>query len=278
MPQQRDLQTGAIILLASQKPPSRQVLDWLNKGLAAAAACESSNRCQQDSAQGQQESGNRRQQESAALNAVGGNMPVDKAAEKPTVKELEAQFAAAKAEEGQQAAASGAPADIACRNRSPSPMPGQMTCPQRWHCLNGWRPCSFCSLASSWKGIPAETEEADMLMLAAARVAAAAEEAEDGQLPGSSSEAEVTEGAASVLAASQALNGSNIGRLVKLVPLLQFNPPSAIHLQSARAVQADFFRMPEYQSSRIDALLRPILISATMQSCPHYVQMIGPLF
>ena len=54
MPQQRDLQTGAIILLTSQKPPARQVLDWLSKGLAAVAARESGARCQQESAQSQE--------------------------------------------------------------------------------------------------------------------------------------------------------------------------------------------------------------------------------
>ena len=81
MPQQRDLQTGAIILLTSQKPPPRQVLDWLSKGLAAAAARESGARCQQESSQ------------------------------------------------GQLAAESGAASDVACRSRSPSPMPGQTTCP-----------------------------------------------------------------------------------------------------------------------------------------------------
>ncbi len=53
MPQQRDLQTGAIILLTSQKPPARQVLDWLSRGLAAAAAHEGSASCQQESTQGQ---------------------------------------------------------------------------------------------------------------------------------------------------------------------------------------------------------------------------------
>ena len=76
MPQQRDLQTGAIILLTSQKPPSRQVLDWLSRGLAAAAVRESSARNQQESAQ------------------------------------------------GQPPAASGVALDVACRTRSPSPMPG----------------------------------------------------------------------------------------------------------------------------------------------------------
>lgn len=37
-PQQRDLQTGAILILTSQKPPARQVQNWLQRGLAAAAA------------------------------------------------------------------------------------------------------------------------------------------------------------------------------------------------------------------------------------------------
>lgn len=130
MPQQRDLQTGAIILLTSQKPPPRQVLDWLSRGLAAAAARESGARCQQESAQGQQESGDRCQQESAAPDAAGEETLVDMAAQKHIIKEPKAQLAAAIAKE---AAASGAAADIACRSRSPSPMPGQMTCPQHWH-------------------------------------------------------------------------------------------------------------------------------------------------
>ena len=53
-----------------------------------------------------------------------------------------------------------------------------------------------------------------MLMLAIAFDAAAAEETEDGQLPGSSSEAEALGGAVPVLAASQASDGSNNGRWV----------------------------------------------------------------
>ena len=51
-------------------------------------------------------------------------------------------------------------------------------------------------------------------MLAIAFDAAAAEETEDGQLPGSSSEAEALGGAVPVLAASQASDGSNNGRWV----------------------------------------------------------------
>ncbi len=38
MPQQRDLQTGSILILTSQKPPARQVQNWLQRGLAAASS------------------------------------------------------------------------------------------------------------------------------------------------------------------------------------------------------------------------------------------------
>ena len=35
-PHQRDLQTGSILILTSQRPPARQVQSWLQRGLAAA--------------------------------------------------------------------------------------------------------------------------------------------------------------------------------------------------------------------------------------------------
>ena len=38
MPQQRDLQTGSILILSSQKPPGRQVQNWLQRGLTAASS------------------------------------------------------------------------------------------------------------------------------------------------------------------------------------------------------------------------------------------------
>ena len=164
MPQQRDLQTGAIILLTSQKPPSRQVLDWLSRGLAAAAACESGDSCQQDSAW------------------------------------------------GQPPAASGVALDVACRTRSPSPMPGQTSCSQHWSCSNGLRSSLLAALLLEEHQISGRVP--GMLMLFIAFDAAAAEEAEDGQLPGTSSEAEVIGGAAPVSATSQASDGSNNGRWV----------------------------------------------------------------
>ena len=55
-------------------------------------------------------------------------------------------------------------------------------------------------------------------MLAIACDAAAAEEAEGGQLPGNSSEAEVSGGAAPISAAAQASNDSKNGRWVKQSP------------------------------------------------------------
>lgn len=38
MPQQRELQTGSILILTSQKPPARQARTWLQRGLAAGSS------------------------------------------------------------------------------------------------------------------------------------------------------------------------------------------------------------------------------------------------
>ena len=77
MPQQRDLQTGANILLTSQKPPSRQVLDWLSKGLAAAAARESGARDEQESVQGQQAAASRAALDTSSRTRSPSPMPGD---------------------------------------------------------------------------------------------------------------------------------------------------------------------------------------------------------
>ncbi len=50
MPQQRDLQTGSILILTSQKPPARQVQNWLQRGLAAASSLGQASLQQQDAA------------------------------------------------------------------------------------------------------------------------------------------------------------------------------------------------------------------------------------
>ena len=110
--------------------------------------------------------------------------------------------------------------------------------------------------------------------------AAAAEEAEDGQLPGSSSEAEATGEAVPVLAAAQATNSSKDGRWVKnkisleractctvansqpfLCRLLWLDRQSLLHALKAKHICR---ALP----------LRFICMGAPMRSCLHCVHLI----